>query len=303
MTLTELHSGQTANDTHCYFAGVDPLASTDQSLDAAQRPAVGAGDPSPVPASRNDSLSVTRTAREPEMIGWNTLRLAAEIAEDVVKQEQALTNRMRAAAHSPATRKHLERMWAALHQAKLAADLNRRDVYRSVVPPSIRDWQVATIGVGEKGLARLLGNIGHPAWKWQHEAQGSTRAVILVDSSPRTFSQLVAYCGLVPGRHRRKGMTAGDAQALGRCSVGPILHSIADSAGIKLTASPYRAVYDEARTFYDTQDITPMHAMNRALRIVKREILRDLWTVACKDLIPPSPSLATSPKFDAVTVG
>jgi hypothetical protein len=304
MTATELHPAQRRRDTHGLPGGVDLLASTDQGLPVTHGASVGAGDPSPVLPSILRTPPIRRSAGEPEMLPWRELRLACEIAEDIAEQEGALDNRIRASAVTKATEKHLVRMAAALHQAKLAADLNRRDTYRAVVPKAIREWQEYTAGIGDEGLPRLLGHIGHPAWKWVHEAQGETRDAILVDSSHRTFGQLIAYCGLVPCRRRHKGMTADDAQGLGRRRVGPIIHMIADSAGIKNRDSIYRGWYDDARTFYDTQDIAPGHAMNRALRIVKREILRDLWTVACQDLIPPSPNAGSdNPMSPAVTVG
>jgi hypothetical protein len=49
--------------------------------------------------------------------------------------------------------------------------------YRRVAPLEVRAWQQATPGIGELGLALLLGHIGHPVpYHW--EGDGSTRRLV-----------------------------------------------------------------------------------------------------------------------------
>lgn len=67
---------------------------------------------------------------------------------------------------------------------------------------------------------------------------------------------------------------------------------------MKQRHSPYRAVYDAGRSKYAACEITDLHKHNRALRLVAKAILRDLWIEARRvrasafagsDLGPPAP--------------
>lgn len=214
------------------------------------------------------------------MLGWRALRAATEIHEAAMEYRKALENRCR----NPHLVDRLDGLAPSFHAHELAAARTAYLTYRRVVPAPIREWQRNTVGLGEPGMARLLGHLGHPAWRWVYRWDDTRGEHVLIDSGPRSFGQLVAYAGLVPGRAKRKGMTAEDAMALGNQRVGPVLHSIAESAGVKNTASIYRVVYDDARAVYDATDVKPIVSHMRALRLVKREILRDLWLVACSTL-------------------
>lgn len=146
-------------------------------------------------------------------------------------------------------------------------------------------WQKSRKGIGEKQAARLLGVIGDPYWNTLHDR-------------PRTVSELWSYCGYsVDGGsavRRRKGEVANWSKvAKSRAFL------MAESCVKQLTGE-YRAVYDDARAKYadavhpvDCARCGPKgkpalvgsplslgHQHARALRIIAKEILRDLWIVA-----------------------
>lgn len=144
-------------------------------------------------------------------------------------------------------------------------------------------------GVGPKQLARLLGSTGDPYW---HNAE----------NRPRRVSELWAYCGfhvvegIAPRRQRGvRSNWSDDARTRARL--------IAESC-IKQRQGQYRAVYDRVRAHYaDAVHLkdcircgpsgnpakagTPVsagHQHARALRAVSKEVLRDLWIFARKNI-------------------
>lgn len=125
------------------------------------------------------------------------------------------------------------------------------------------EWCDRTIGVGRKQLARLLNSIGDPAW---NNAEDRLR---------HGHRELWAYCGydvrdgLAP-KHK-KGV-----QANWSSSSRMRAFLIAESC-IKNRRSPYRAVYDEGRKKYEGLDITDGHKHNRAMRLVAKAMLKDLY--------------------------
>lgn len=138
-------------------------------------------------------------------------------------------------------------------------------------------------GLGLKTVARLLAAIRDPYWAEIHEKQGT--AHVLVESRPRTVSELWAYCGYSvvngEGQRRRKGQQANwssDAKMRAWNIVQPIIKN----------GGPYRAIYDDARLKYmdatlaDGTPLTLAHQHNRAVRAVAKAILKDLWIEAKK---------------------
>jgi hypothetical protein len=171
-------------------------------------------------------------------------------------------------------------------------------IQRAVRKHPLGPWVKATIGVGEKQAARLLASIGDPYWNTLHDR-------------PRTVSELWAYCGLhvIPGGHWSGDthglIAAGDSTSTGgdahvsrealpgfgvaaRRRKGVKANWSADAkmrayliatSCIKQASSPYRDVYDKRRehTAVTHPDWTPGHSHNDALRIVSKEVLKDLW--------------------------
>jgi hypothetical protein len=128
----------------------------------------------------------------------------------------------------------------------------------------LHPWIKSQIGLGDKQLARLLGVIRDPYWNELYQR-------------PRTVSELWAYSGLHvidgQGAKRRKGQQSNwSAEAKSR------IYLIAVSC-IKQCKSPYRAVYDDRRahTANTHPDWTDGHSHNDAIRIMGKEILKQLW--------------------------
>lgn len=158
-------------------------------------------------------------------------------------------------------------------------------------------WIKNQKGLGAKTVARLLGAIHDPYWN------------DLTDQ-PRTVGQLFAFCGVAgPGQKRRRGSTVNwnpEARKRVWIMVGPIIRG----------NGPYRRVYDQARARYaDKVHTEPCaqcgkkglpaeagsewrdgHKHGGAIRLVMREILRDLWTEAQRIHDSQQPKLGTAPK-------
>lgn len=154
-------------------------------------------------------------------------------------------------------------------------------------------WMTRTPGVGDKQFARLLGSIGDPYWHSR-------------DDRPRLVSELWAYCGFHVIRKddptligwlsgvapkRQRGVQGNwNEEARMRCRL------IAESC-LKARTSPYQPVYYETRKKYSeavhvhpcnqcgakgkpAQPGTPLklgHQHARALRMVAKTFLKDLW--------------------------
>jgi hypothetical protein len=253
---------------------------------------------------------------------YEDLRFAAETFEGHMKLRIATANRMGikkdgAKTKTPRVADPLpwipayERLAAVEHELSLI--LGR--VYRRDVEPEIVAWQRTTTGVGEHQLARLLGIIGHPVHSrrhhWEDDPSGKH---VCIDDGPfdRRVSDLWSYCGVGdPARKRRKGMSQEDAMSSGRSAAASIIHEIARSCvkaaggvgkhGKAVALSPYRALYDEARSRYAPRSAADAgtwakhephvypstcdeerckHCDNASVRLVAKAILRDLWIVA-----------------------
>lgn len=138
-----------------------------------------------------------------------------------------------------------------------------------------------TKGLGDKTVARLLAAVHDPYWNDLH-------------NRPRTVGELFAFCGVAgPGCKRARGIKVNwspDARKRLWIMTGPIIR----------TGGPYRVVYDAGREKYaDKTHTAPCaqcgvkgtpaaegtpwrdgHKHAGAIRLVMREILRDLWTEA-----------------------
>lgn len=230
--------------------------------------------------------------------GWLELRIWAEMFEDAQKARIAATNRAERGGVDPD-------VYSAYTDVLVAAEktcgLHMRKCYRRVVPPAIVEWQKATAGIGEHLLSRLLGHLGHPIWTTPHHWEGAGQARVLVTDPPfeRTVGQLWQYCGHgAPGR-AKKGASADDLAALGSPKLKMIVHLCAEAC-MKARTSPYRLVYEQTRLAVADKVHTvecvrcgpsgkpaqpgtpwsPGHQHAHALRIVGKELLRDLWIVS-----------------------
>lgn len=231
---------------------------------------------------------------------WQVLRIAAEIFADFQQFRIAAKNRALRGGVDP---EEFTDLIAGLEKQEAILGRYLRDAYRAAVPPSIRTWQAETVGLGEHTFARLLGQLGHPriAHPWHWEGKGRDERLLVADAPyARSISQLWSYCGVGdPTRRRRRGMDADEALACGSPDLRALLFVISEGC-VKQSASPYRAVYEDAREQYGERTHAepcvrcgpsgrPAPAGSRwskahqdaaAKRKVAKEILRDLWLAA-----------------------
>jgi hypothetical protein len=183
---------------------------------------------------------------------------------------------------------------AAEHQAELT-------LKRMLRAHPLGPWCKQTRGVGEKQLARLLAMIGDPYWNIKYDR-------------PRTVSELWAYCGYRPGQRRRVGQKVtwspkakSRAYLIADRCVWQLVKPCAVPDGQKWAdhvddcrCSPYRVKYDQVRAA-KTGSVHPEecvrcgpkgspapagsprsdgHIKQMALRVVAKEVLKDLWREA-----------------------
>lgn len=168
--------------------------------------------------------------------------------------------------------------------------------------PGLYEWSrsPAGVGVGEKTLARLLAVIGHPRWRYDNDDESPTYQQWL----PRTIAQLWSYCGYAVegGRapSRRRGEQARyNTQARVRTFL--IAEACVKAVGTdRARRSPFRDVYEEGRGKY-AEAVHPVacsrcgppgrpaevgsplslgHQHARAMRLVAKAVLRELWLAA-----------------------
>ena len=204
-----------------------------------------------------------------------TLRLAAATFDDLQRVRIITGNRLGAAerAVAPLSPELTADIMNAARTAENKARLMLARTYRQHVSPAVRAWQVDTRGVGEHLLALLLAEVGDPFVAEPRTIDGDPDG----DPYERTLADLFAYCGLVPGRKRRRGMTEAEARASGNPTAKRTLRLLAE-AQMKLNG-PLRPLYDSERAKADGKGWTPAHGHSHALRIVAKRLLRDLWRV------------------------
>lgn len=250
-----------------------------------------------------------------DLSGWLVLRVLAEMFDDAEQFRIAQVNRTTSGKIDPGL---FISVLDSIHRTEADAKRALRGCYRDVVPAPIRAWQKLAPGIGEHRLAMLLGRLGHPRiaipHHWQNGPAPDGHACLAHTCSPnrhlirdepyfRTVAQLWQFCGHGdPDRSQaRKGMTADQLAEIGSPKLKKAVYLIAKSTMIQKSAGgPYRLLYEDARERY--QDRThaaacpqcgpagspahpgspwhPAHQHAAALRLVGKEILRDLWIVS-----------------------
>lgn len=151
---------------------------------------------------------------------------------------------------------------------------NIKELQKSMKKHPLGPWIKSQVGIGEKQGARLLAAVGDPYMRMQ-DVEYEDGSVL--KAGPRTVSQLWAYCGLHVSDgeavRRRKGQQSNwSTEAKTRAY-------LISTSCIKQAKSPYRKIYDDRRatTALSHPDWTPGHSHNDALRIVSKEILKNMW--------------------------
>lgn len=209
------------------------------------------------------------------------LRIAAEQFEDAQKARIAAVNRAeRGGVDAETYQDAIE----AQERAEKVYKKVLRNTYRRVAPERVLEWQKEIMPYGEHLVARLLGVIGDPATAYPHhweDGDGEEKRVLIEDEPyERTLSQLWAYCGHGDARRKkRQGMSQEEAFELGNPRAKMITHLLAE-ARMKARCERYRPVYDREREKWADRETSDGHKHNHALRIMGKEILRDLHEVA-----------------------
>ena len=235
---------------------------------------------------------------------YTMLRLQARELNDLMQTRIRSTNRF--GAYQRAGGGEVFSMGDALVETEKIVVKALEKRMRSIVGPHMQAF-LETPGIGDKTLARLLGEIGHPViafpahWAERPDAKGTVADPkrVLVQDEPfeRMVSQLWTYCGYGDAKNqRRKGMTQEEAFLCGNPRAKSLVYLMSsncmkrtgepDKNGVAKARSPYRNVYEETKAHYETvrPEWTPGHRNSAALRKCSKEILKDLWIAAKADL-------------------
>ena len=288
--------------------GFGPNQPTPPIDDADSQRISGGVGPSVPPPPKQVPDSQTRSGGGGPILRDPTLAMAADVVDDLERVKIANQNRLRTLTaqdeygHGMSVDhpdvKRLAALVKALEDAEHQATLNLARVMRH---HPLGEWVKNSKGVGEKQAARLLASIGDPYWNDLH-------------SRPRRLRELYAFCGMnVVGTSAH---SSGDSQSWTGAGAAPTkqrgervtwnpdarmrLWLIASKTVMVGHGGPYRAIYDEGRLKYadavhaeeckrcgpkgkPAQPDSPLSAAHqhaRAIRLIAKAILRDLWTAA-----------------------
>ena len=237
-----------------------------------------------------------------------TLAMAADVVDDLERVKIANQNRLRTLTmdgefghglsleHPDVQR--LANLVKALEDADHQATLNLGRVMRY---HPLGAFVKNSKGVGEKQAARLLAAIGDPYWNDLHNRPRKLRelyafcgmSVVGTSAHSAPESQLMHGAGSAPTKQRGERVTwSPDARMR--------LWLIASKCVMVGHGGPYRAVYDEGRIKYADaihaeeckrcgpkgkpalvgSPLSAAHQHARAIRLIAKAILRDLWAEA-----------------------
>jgi hypothetical protein len=219
-----------------------------------------------------------------------------------------------------------------LKQAEHDATLNlKRMVRRHLLGP----WIKAAKGVGEKQGARLLASIGDPYWNTLHGRPRTVSELwsycgyhVLPASQTPVDTQIASAGGALNSSNPDQTLNGTQTRIVGVAATRQRGTKINWSATAKMRArliaesivkagGPYREIYDEGRTKYADavhqveckrcgpagepaqpgSALSDGHKHARALRLVSKTILRDLWREAKRlHELPPAAIRAAIPK-------
>lgn len=269
------------------------------------QPPIGVGDQTTETAQGEGDCQTPNGGLGP-ILADPTLSMCAEVVDDLERVKIANQNRLRALtdpelfgltlAHPDVAR--LAALVEALEASEHQAVLNLQRVMRG---HPLGDWVKSSKGVGEKQAARLLASIRDPYWNDLH-------------NRPRRLRELYRFCGMdVVGTSAHTAIGSQDDFGAGfapskqrgeRVHWNPDarmrLWLIASKCVMVGHGGPYRAIYDDGRAKYadavhttecrrcgpkgkPAQPGSPLSAAHqhaRAIRLIGKAILRDLWTEA-----------------------
>lgn len=299
---------QGSYDSQPMTGGFGPNQPTPPRMSSESQVARGGVGPNVPPPPKEVPDSQTRSGGGGPILRDPALALAADVVDDLERVKIANQNRLRTLTaqdeygHGMSVDhpdvKRLAALVKALEDAEHQATLNLARVMRH---HPLGEWVKNSKGVGEKQAARLLASIGDPYWNDLH-------------SRPRRLRELYAFCGMsVVGTGTNRSCDSQSACGAGsaptkvrgeRVTWNPDarmrLWLIASKTVMVGHGGPYRAIYDEGRLKYadavhaeeckrcgpkgkPAQPDSPLSAAHqhaRAIRLIAKAILRDLWTAA-----------------------
>lgn len=286
----------------------EPSASTDNQLVRG----------SALPATGQTRSEAQRVVARGGFLRDPVLGVLAEVVDDLEKVRIANENRVQILTRTEVdsdggmrgfglTDDHPEvaRLLDTVAAIRIAEKDAVKNLERAMRKHPLGAWVKATSGVGEKQAARLLAVVGDPFWNDLH-------------GRPRTVGELWAYAGLhvidAPSGHE-SNETQGRPAAGPPVRVAPKRTRgqksnwsedlrkrawLVATQCVKITASPYRELYASGRAKYaeSTHDapcvrcgpsgrpaavgspLSKGHQHARAVRLMAKAILRDLWVEA-----------------------
>lgn len=254
----------------CELSTISPTATTPSPTP--EKTASPSGEPLVTPPPNTAALMPISAARAAEYDALNLpLIVLAENLHDIELTRIAMGNRLRQLQALDAGSGDIE---VLADIAEGMAQLEHQVVLRlrrAMRAHPLGPWVKRSKGVGEKQAARLLAAIGNPCWNSLH------------DRPRRGPAELWAYCGyhvvhddggtVGVAPRRRKGQRSNwNTAARTRA------YLVAESC-MKSLGGEYRAVYDLGRAKYAGLP-TLKHEHNRALRLVSKAVLRDIYLEA-----------------------
>lgn len=285
------------------------LDSGDQSNADTHEGCVAAADPPPEPVAV--ASPIQRAARADAL-----LLIYADLLDDLERVRLDTENRVRSLGDYGLANARLIDMTARLKAEEHGAEL---ELKRALRTHPLGPWVKRTVGIGEKQGARLLAAIGDPYWNTLHDRPRTVSELWAYcgyhvlnpgRQSADTQRSSAGVDPLAPSRSNseaRREIAGGDPSsdtAHGVPDTQPQTGGVAPKrrkgqkanwnatakmraylcaeSCIKQRHSPYRAVYDARRAHTaDTHpEWTDGHSHNDALRVVAKEILKDLWREA-----------------------
>lgn len=209
---------------------------------------------------------MTDTQQSPETQGsigdsFSLIFLTADSLNDIEGIRIATENRLRSLKQvkglegSPEASK-LENY---LEQLKSLEKEAIKDIQKTMKAHPLGGFIKSTVGLGEKQAARLLATIGNPGDR-------------------DNVAKLWAYCGYHVVDGKAPKLTRG--QPANWNNKARMRARLCAESCIKHKHSPYREIYELGRLKYEDQELTDLHKHNRALRLVAKAILKDLWIEA-----------------------
>lgn len=263
------------------------------------KPRVNASAPPALPTNYDSDPTVHPSG------GWLELRILAEMVADHIEHRIATGNRIGIGREAPMFEPLDVATYMPHYEALVETEERLKKqlakCFKRVVPAELVAWQEESPGLGPNYVGRLLGHLGDPYVAIPHrwEGTGEDRTLMVGEPYVRTIAQLWQFCGHgdPTRRHKVKGISAEELAAAGSPTLKMLVHLNAESCMKQKSGTRYRDIYEAARLKYEDRvhavpcvrcgpsgrpagEGTPWkkgHQMAAALRVVGKELLRDMW--------------------------